>query len=65
MQNTESGNGPSANPKVGDISFIRDRYFQTVYNQANNAMTASSPMSTLRGRNPTPVFIELMLLELM
>lgn len=52
MQNTEAGNGPDANPKVGDISYIRDRYFQTVYDQAKSAMTATSPMSTLRGRNP-------------
>lgn len=52
MQNTESGNGPDANPKVGDISYIRDKYFQTVYDQANSAMTATSPMSTLRGKTP-------------
>lgn len=49
VNNTEAGNGPDANPKVGDISYIRDRYFQTVYDQAKSAMTATSPMSTLRG----------------
>ena len=49
LQNTESGNGVEANPKVGDISYIRDRYFQSVYDQATKAMTATSPMSTLRG----------------
>lgn len=50
MQNTEAGNGPDSNPKVGDVAYIRDRYFQTVYDQANSAMTATSPMSTLRGK---------------
>lgn len=54
LQNTAAGNGVDANPKVGDISYIRDRYFQSVYDQANTAMTATSPMSTLRGRSLGP-----------
>lgn len=50
MQNTEAGNGPDAAPKVSDIAYIRDTYFSTVYQQANDAMTANAPMSTLRGK---------------
>lgn len=50
VNNTATGNGVQANPKPGDISYIRDRYFETVYQMVNSSLTANSaPASTLRG----------------
>ena len=49
VQNTAAGNGVSAAPKASDISYIRDTYFGTVYDEASQAMTATAPMSALRG----------------
>ncbi|KAL3145865.1 hypothetical protein ABBQ38_015235 [Trebouxia sp. C0009 RCD-2024] len=49
VKNVQSGSGLAANPKPEDVSYIRDPYFTTIYDRANNAMTASAPTSTLRG----------------
>lgn len=51
LQNVADGNGLAASPKPGDISYIRDPYFKTIYDRASNAMTASAPTSALRGKN--------------
>ena len=51
LQNTATGYGVQANPKPSDISYIRDRYFETVYQMVNSSLTANSaPASTLRGK---------------
>ena len=51
LQNTATGNGVAANPKLSDIAYIRDRYFETVYAMVNSSMTSNSaPMNTLRGK---------------
>nr|QOL01200.1 putative extracellular protein TR9_011b [Trebouxia lynnae] len=49
VNNTAAGNGVQAAPSAESIASVRDTYFSTVYQQANDAMTANAPMSTLRG----------------
>ena len=52
MQNSNSGDGVQANPKVSDVAYIRDTYFSTVYALANQSMTSNTaPMDTLRGKH--------------
>jgi len=54
LQNTATGDGVAANPKVSDVAYIRDTYFSTVYEMVNNSMTANvAPNTTLRGKCST------------
>ena len=52
MQNSASGDGVLAQPKVSDVAYIRDTYFSSVYEMVNNSMTANAaPNTTLRGKH--------------
>jgi len=52
LQNQASGNGVQANPKLSDISWVRDGLFRAVYAEVNKSMIATSaPKSTLRGES--------------
>lgn len=51
VQNSASGDGVLAQPKVSDVAYIRDTYFSSVYEMVNNSMTANvAPNTTLRGK---------------
>lgn len=50
VNNSASGDGVLAQPKVSDVAYIRDTYFSSVYEMVNNSMTANvAPNTTLRG----------------
>ena len=52
VQNSASGDGVLAQPKVSDVAYIRDTYFSSVYEMVNNSMTANvAPNTTLRGKH--------------